>query len=108
MNRRKQTMKNSAPLNPFTAINLDELLRENNPLTIIQRGNRMFIAGNILEQLNKKGWNLHQFALRVGKDLNETRKLLNGELNFTIDTLAEIALVLEISVSDLVQVRHSL
>ncbi len=97
-------MKNYYTLGPYSAI-IDDILHENNPLTIIQKGNRMFLANNISELLNQKGWTLQEFASKVGKDVLETRKLLDGNLNITIDTLAEIALILETSVSNLVQVR---
>ena len=60
------------------------------------------IGQRIIELRTRKGWSQSDLARACGKDRQAIEKLENGKVNPTIYSLYEVAVVLEISLSKLV------
>ena len=80
---------------------LSELLSEITPVEKMQARTKMSLAARLDDLLKSRGWGKTEFAEKVNKNPSEITKWLSGTQNFTIDTLAEIALVLDMSVAEL-------
>ncbi|NSL86587.1 helix-turn-helix transcriptional regulator [Chitinophaga sp. Mgbs1] len=57
------------------------------------------LADRIGNFMNEKGWNNKDLAARMGKSPSEISRWLSGGHNFTIDTLSEIAIALEVPIA---------
>lgn len=60
----------------------------------------MMIAAKIGNALKDKGISQKEFAKKLKKSESEVSSWLSGDRNFTIDTLTEISLALDISLLD--------
>ena len=60
------------------------------------------IGKRIVELRNKKSWNQSDLARACEKDRQAIEKLENGKVNPTLYSLHEIAVALEVKLSDLV------
>ncbi len=87
----------------YTSPLLQTLAEETNRLEFEQAQAKMRIAANIDDLLQQKAWTQSQFAAAVKKQASEISKWLSGTHNFTVDTLVQIALVLDVRLSDLIQ-----
>ena len=94
-------MENKTNKRKRNSSEIRELLQETTPQEKLQISTKMAIAARLEDLLEAKGWNKGQFAEQVGKNPSEITKWLSGTHNFTIDTLAEIAVVMNMSVSEL-------
>lgn len=83
------------------------LLKETTPVEMLQIGTKMLIAARLHDFLQAKGWGKSEFAEMLHKNPSEITKWLSGTQNFTIDTLAEIAVALNISIGELFQVQKT-
>ena len=94
MKTNKTAETHSSPL-------IRRMLREITPTEKMQTKNKLILAARLEDLIIAKGWNKKEFAVRANKNPSEVTKWLSGTHNFTIDTLAEIAVVLGVSVSEL-------
>ncbi len=76
---------------------------ENNtpPLIKMQVSSKMRIAARIADLIKENGWSKSEFASKVNKLPSEVTKWLSGTHNFTIDTLCEIAVALNVNLFDI-------
>jgi len=63
------------------------------------------IGQRVIELRMKKGWNQADLGRALGKDRQAVEKIENGKVNATIYTLYEIAKVLEISLTTLLDIK---
>jgi len=78
--------------------NLNELLGEITLLDQIKTNTRMQIASRIADAMQAKGWRNKDLLRNVGKIYPSViSKWLSGTHNFTLDTLVELELALDIS-----------
>ena len=83
------------------------LLAEITPAEKLSTYTKMQLAARIEDLINEKGWNKSQFASMLNKQPSEVSKWLSGTHNFTIDTMADIANLFEISVTELMEAKLS-
>lgn len=72
------------------------------PADMANKENRLLIATRIEDMLRQNSWTRPQFAALMRKEISLIRSWLGGTYNLTIDTLNEICLLLNVSLSDLV------
>ncbi|MCA0428318.1 MAG: helix-turn-helix domain-containing protein [Bacteroidetes bacterium] len=94
MTKQEKARKHSSAL-------VHELLHEITPLEMKQTQVKMELAARIDDLIKNKGWNKSQFAEMLGKNPSEITKWLSGTHNFTLDTLTEIASILNLELSHL-------
>src|SRR5258708_29449384 len=94
MNNDKKPRKYSSPL-------IHKILGEITPVQKGQTQTKMTLAANLDDLITARGWGKSEFAEKVNKNPSEITKWLSGTQNFTIDTLAEIALALNMPVAEL-------
>lgn len=92
-------MKNKSARKYRSALT-NELLSEISPVERLQANTKMVLAARLDDLLIEKGLGKSEFAEILNKNPSEVSKWLSGTQNFTIDTLAEIAVALDISMSD--------
>ena len=80
---------------------ISELLNEITPVEKMQASTKMTLAARIDDLILTRGYGKSEFAEKVNKNPSEITKWLSGTQNFTIDTLSEIAVALEISIAEL-------
>lgn len=80
----------------YNSSKLQELLDEVTPLEMERTKVKMLLAAHIEDCMIAKDWSKSQFAEKLGKNPSEITKWLSGTQNFTIDVLAEIAMVLDV------------
>ncbi|NML39278.1 helix-turn-helix transcriptional regulator [Chitinophaga sp. G-6-1-13] len=68
------------------------------PLESLQVETRFVLAGRIAAIMDGKRMSNKELAARMGKNPSEISRWLSGTHNFTIDTLSEIAIALEVPV----------
>jgi ribosome-binding protein aMBF1 (putative translation factor) len=83
----------------------NERLHQISPTKKQQVGTRMQIAVNLDEALQAKGWKRTQLAEALQVDRSLITKWLSGSHNFTIDTLVQLSVILDITLADLVSDR---
>lgn len=59
------------------------------------------VATNIKEALRERGWDQKDLADALGKDPSNISKTLRGKYSPSVETLEQIAIVLEIDIADL-------
>lgn len=94
-------MKNKKTARKHTSSVINQLLDEITPVEKLQTNTKMTLAARLDDLITERGWSKSEFAEKVNKNPSEITKWLSGTQNFTIDTLAEISVVLDISVSEL-------
>ncbi|HEX9513995.1 MAG TPA: helix-turn-helix transcriptional regulator [Puia sp.] len=94
MNNDKKPRKYSSPL-------IHKILGEITPVQKGQTQTKMTLAANLDDLITARGWGKSEFADKVNKNPSEITKWLSGTHNFTIDTLAEIAVALNMPVVEL-------
>ena len=99
MSNKKQARKYSSPV-------IKALLSEISPVGKKQNYTKMTIAARLDDLIKARGWSKPEFAEKVNKNPSEITKWLSGTENFTIDTLAEIALVLNMPITELFESQH--
>jgi transcriptional regulator with XRE-family HTH domain len=62
---------------------------------------KMELAARIEDLILARGWNKSEFAEKLNRNPSEITKWLSGTHNFTIDTLSEIATVLNVRLAEL-------
>jgi transcriptional regulator with XRE-family HTH domain len=85
----------------YTSPVINQLLGEITPLEKLQTNTKMTLAARLDDLITARGWGKSEFAEKVNKNPSEITKWLSGTQNFTIDTLAEIGVVLNMPVSEL-------
>lgn len=75
---------------------IDTLLAEASPQEQQRVQDRMMMAARLADALAEKGWSQKQLAQQMGKQPSEISKWLSGTHNFTLDTLSDLAQVLDI------------
>ncbi len=80
---------------------IKEMMDGISPLTKMEVTTKMQLAARIADLIVEKGWSKSEFAAKVGKQPSEISKWLSGTHNFTIDTLCEIAVTMDIEVAEL-------
>jgi len=80
---------------------INQLLDEITPVEKLQTNIKMTLAARLYDLITAKGWSKSEFAQKVNKNPSEITKWLSGTQNFTIDTLAEIGVVLNMPVAEL-------
>jgi len=63
------------------------------------------IGQRIIDLRTKKGWSQSDLARACGKDRQAIEKLENGKVNPTLYTLYEMAKVLEVSLTTLIDLK---
>lgn len=94
-------MKNKKTARKYSSPVISELLSEITPVEKIQTNTKMTLAARLDDLITARGWGKSEFAEKVNKNPSEITKWLSGTQNFTIDTLAEIAYVLNMPVVEL-------
>ena len=79
---------------------LSQLLSTIDEVELKKTSNRMMVAAKIGSALKDKGISQKAFAKMVGKTESEVSSWLSGDRNFTIDTLTEISIALNITLID--------
>jgi transcriptional regulator with XRE-family HTH domain len=92
-------MKNKTKARKYTSPLVAQLLGDMNPVERQQAMTKMMVAAKLDEIITQKGWGKRAFAEKLHKNPSEITKWLSGTHNFTLDTLAEISAVLNLSVS---------
>ncbi|WP_220100763.1 helix-turn-helix domain-containing protein [Chitinophaga oryzae] len=69
------------------------------PLESLQVETRFVLAGRIAGIMDSRHMSNKELAARMGKNPSEISRWLSGTHNFTIDTLSEIAIALEVPVA---------
>lgn len=75
---------------------LEEILNEISPTDQRKTENKMLLAARIMDAIKAKGWGKSQFAEVIGVKPSVVTKWVSGTHNFTIDTLSEIEMVLDV------------
>jgi transcriptional regulator with XRE-family HTH domain len=94
-------MMNKKPARKYTSPVINQLLGEITPVEKLQTNTKMTLAARLDDLITARGWGKSEFAEKVSKNPSEITKWLSGTQNFTIDTLAEISVVLNMPVSEL-------
>jgi transcriptional regulator with XRE-family HTH domain len=94
MINKKTARKYSSPF-------IDQLLGEITPVEKLQAHTKMTLAARLDDLIIAKNWSKSEFAEKVNKNPSEITKWLSGTQNFTIDTLAEIAVALNMPLLEL-------
>ena len=63
------------------------------------------LGKRIIRLRKQKGWSRSDFARACNKDRQAIEKLENGKVNPTLYTLLELAIALEVSLSELVDLK---
>ncbi|MCI6619639.1 MAG: helix-turn-helix domain-containing protein [Prevotella sp.] len=79
---------------------LSHLLGKLDKKKLEMTSNRMLVAAKIGNALEKERLTQKEFAVMMGRSESEISEWLSGNRNFTIDTLTEISLALNISLLD--------
>lgn len=91
---KKTARKHTSPV-------INQLLDEITPVEKLQTNIKMTLAARLYDLITARGWSKSEFAQKVNKNPSEITKWLSGTQNFTIDTLAEIGVVLNMPVAEL-------
>ena len=94
-------MMNKKTARKYTSSLINQLLGEITPVEKLQTSTKMTIAARLDDLITARGWSKSEFAEKVNKNPSEITKWLSGTQNFTIDTLADIGVVLNMPVSEL-------
>jgi transcriptional regulator with XRE-family HTH domain len=94
-------MKNDKPARKYSSPLIQKILSELTPVQKLKTHTRMTLAAHLDDIITARGWGNSEFAEKVNKNPSEITKWLSGTHNFTIDTLAEIAVALNVSVVEL-------
>ena len=94
-------MMNKKTARKYTSPIINQLLGEITPVEKLQTNTKMTLAARLDDLITARGWGKSEFAEKVNKNPSEITKWLSGTQNFTIDTLAEIGVVLNMPVSEL-------
>lgn len=94
-------MMNKKTARKYTSPVTNQLLAEITPVEKLQTNTKMTLAARLDDLITARGWGKSEFAEKVNKNPSEITKWLSGTQNFTIDTLAEIGVVLNMPVSEL-------
>jgi transcriptional regulator with XRE-family HTH domain len=94
-------MMNKKTPRKYTSKVIAQLLDETTPVEALQTNTKMTLAARLDDLITARGWGKSEFAEKVNKNPSEITKWLSGTQNFTLDTLAEIGVVLNIPVSEL-------
>jgi len=92
---------NDKPARKYSSPLIKKILSEIPPIMELQVHTKMTLAARLDDIITARGWSNGEFAKKVNKNPSEISKWLSGTHNFTIDTLAEIALALNMSVAEL-------
>jgi transcriptional regulator with XRE-family HTH domain len=99
-------MKNNKPARKHSSTIVNQFLDDTSPAEKLQTSSKMALAVRLDDLIKTKGWGKSEFAEIVGKSPSEITKWLSGTQNFTIDTLAEIAVALKVPLSELFTARQ--
>jgi transcriptional regulator with XRE-family HTH domain len=94
-------MMNKKTARKYTSPVINQLLGEITPVEKLQTNTKMTLAARLDDLITARGWGKSEFAEKVNKNPSEITKWLSGTQNFTIDTLAEIGVILNMPVSEL-------
>lgn len=94
-------MMNKKTARKYASPVINQLLSEISPVEKLQTNTKMILAARIDDLITARGWSKSEFAEKVNKNPSEITKWLSGTQNFTIDTLAEIGVVLNMPVAEL-------
>lgn len=94
-------MMNKKTARKYTSPVINQLLGEITPVEKLQTNTKMTLAARLDDLITARGWGKSEFAEKVNKNPSEITKWLSGTQNFTIDTLAEIGVALNMPVSEL-------
>lgn len=84
-----------------TSALISGLLNETTTAEKLQVSTKMRVAAHLQDLITAAGLSKGAFAEKVNKNPSEITKWLSGTHNFTIDTLCEIALALNVPVAEL-------
>lgn len=94
-------MKNNKKARKYNSSVINELLTEISRVEKLQITNKMTLAVRLDDLISERGWSKTEFAEKADKNPSEITKWLSGTQNFTIDTLSEIALALNLPIAEL-------
>ena len=75
---------------------LGSILAKQDKKKLERTRNRMLLAMKIEIAMREKGFSQKQFAAKMGKTESEISEWLSGDRNFTVDTLSDIEMALDI------------
>lgn len=81
------------------------LLAEITPAEKLRTQTKMGLAARIDDLIIQMGWTKGEFASKLGKQPSEVSKWLSGTHNFTIDTMADIAILFGLTVKDMMEAK---
>jgi len=93
MTTKKTARKYSSPV-------IGELLHEITSVEKEQCNTKMMLAARLDDILTERNLGKSEFAKKVNKNPSEITKWLSGTHNFTVDILTEIAMALNLTLSD--------
>ena len=85
----------------YSSALISGLLNETTTAEKLQVSTKMQVAAHLQDLISAAGLSKGAFAEKVNKNPSEITKWLSGTHNFTIDTLCEIALALNVPVTNL-------
>src|ERR1700744_136021 len=94
-------MKTNNQARKYRSSVVSEVLNKITPVEKMQTSTKMALAARIDDLLSAREFGKSEFAEKLNKNPSEVTKWLSGTQNFTIDTLVEIAVALNVSVSEL-------
>lgn len=89
----------------FFSTTLDDFEKEISFSEIQKVKNKMHLSVLIEETIKKRGWTKSRFASEINQNPSVVTKWLSGTHNFTIDTLTDIGLVLEIDLLNITNLK---
>lgn len=99
-------MMNNKTARKYTSPIINQLLDEITPVEKLQTNTKMTLAARLDDLITARGLSKSEFAEKVNKNPSEITKWLSGTQNFTIDTLAEIGVALNIPVAELFEPKR--
>jgi len=99
--KRSDTMTKERAVSKHSSKILGDLLAKITPVSQFQTNTRMTVAARIDDLIVARGWGKSELAQKLNKNPSEVTKWLSGTQNFTLDTLSEIAFIMQIPVAEL-------
>ena len=94
-------MKYKKSARKYNSAIINNFLGEISPLETMQIKTKMSLAARLDDLLKAKGLGKSKFAEIVKKNPSEVTKWLSGTQNFTLDILVEIAVALDVPITEL-------
>lgn len=92
----------------YTSSILDDLFKESDESTLKKINAKMQLAATIDDAIKSKGWSKIKFAEIIKQKPSVITKWLSGTHNFTVDTLIDIGIILNIDLFNINRVSNNI